>query len=129
MSIKQDRAGTRTAEDLRRRLNVKAIDESVEAVEESKETVDNLERSVNALNNSLTNTRKDYVSTLNQTFTEAQKERARTNIGAGNSSFSGSYNDLKNKPTSLASINLPNSSITFPIPSTRSSPIEHMFKS
>ena len=33
MSLKQDRTGTRTAEDLRRRLNVKAIDESVGKVE------------------------------------------------------------------------------------------------
>jgi hypothetical protein len=98
MSIKQDRAGTRTAEDLRRRLNVKAIDESVEKVEENQQTVDNLGRSVEALNKSLTNTREDYVSTLNQTFTEAQKRQARTNIGAGNSSFSGSYDDLTNKP-------------------------------
>ncbi len=105
MSIKQDRTGTRTAEDLRRRLNVKAIDESVEKVEENQQTVDNLGRSVDALNNSLTNTRKDYVSTLNQTFTEAQKLQARTNIGAGNSSFSGSYDDLEDKPTSLADIN------------------------
>lgn len=34
-----------------------------------------------------------------QTLTEAQKEQARTNIGAGTSNFSGSYNDLTNKPT------------------------------
>lgn len=105
MSIKQDRTGTRTAEDLRRRLNVKAIDESVEKTEENQQTVDNLGKSVGALNDSLTNTRKDYVSTLNQTFTEEQKARARSNIGAGNSSFSGSYDDLKDKPSSLADIN------------------------
>ena len=34
-----------------------------------------------------------------QTLTDAQKTQARTNIGAGTSSFSGNYNDLKNKPT------------------------------
>lgn len=34
-----------------------------------------------------------------QTLTDAQKTQARTNIGAGTSSFSGSYNDLTNKPT------------------------------
>lgn len=34
-----------------------------------------------------------------QTLTEEQKTQARTNIGAGTSSFSGSYNDLTNKPT------------------------------
>lgn len=33
-----------------------------------------------------------------QTLTEEQKTQARTNIGAGTSSFSGSYNDLTDKP-------------------------------
>lgn len=33
-----------------------------------------------------------------QTLTDSQKAQARTNIGAGTSSFSGSYNDLTNKP-------------------------------
>ena len=35
---------------------------------------------------------------VTQTLTDAQKKQARTNIGAGTSSFSGSYNDLTNKP-------------------------------
>ena len=40
------------------------------------------------------------VSTVsNQRLTDAEKANARTNIGAGTSSFSGSYNDLTNKPT------------------------------
>lgn len=106
MSLKQDRTGTRTAEDLRRRINVKALDESVEKAEENIETVAELNRHVTELNkhvenlnNSVTNTRLEYVSTLNQTFTEEQKTRARNNIGAGNSSFSGSYDELENKPT------------------------------
>ena len=34
-----------------------------------------------------------------QSLTDEQKRTARTNIGAGTSSFSGSYNDLSNKPT------------------------------
>ena len=34
-----------------------------------------------------------------QTLSDAQKTQARTNIGAGTSSFSGSYSDLSNKPT------------------------------
>ena len=34
-----------------------------------------------------------------QSLTDAQKSTARANIGAGTSSFSGSYNDLTNKPT------------------------------
>lgn len=41
----------------------------------------------------------DYVKYTAQTLTTAQKTQARSNIGAGTSSFSGSYNDLTNKPT------------------------------
>ena len=39
------------------------------------------------------------VKVVAQTLTEAQKGIARTNIGAGTSSFSGDYGDLRNKPT------------------------------
>ena len=39
------------------------------------------------------------VKVVAQTLTEAQKGIARTNIGAGTSSFSGDYSDLSNKPT------------------------------
>lgn len=40
------------------------------------------------------------VSTVaNQGLTNTEKSNARANIGAGTSSFSGSYNDLSNKPT------------------------------
>lgn len=40
------------------------------------------------------------VSTVaNQDLSNAEKSNARANIGAGTSSFSGSYNDLSNKPT------------------------------
>lgn len=40
------------------------------------------------------------VSTVaNQGLTDTEKSNARSNIGAGTSSFSGSYNDLSNKPT------------------------------
>lgn len=39
------------------------------------------------------------VKTTAQTLTDAQKTQARTNIGAGTSSFSGNYNDLTNKPS------------------------------
>ena len=106
MSIKQDRTGTRNSEDLRRRINVNAITEATEKVEASVEQVNklntqviNLGSQVTGLNNSINNTRESYVSTNAQNFTEEQKTRARTNIGAGISSFSGSYNDLTNKPT------------------------------
>ena len=39
------------------------------------------------------------VKTTTQTLTNAQKQQARENIGAGTSSFSGNYNDLTNKPS------------------------------
>ena len=39
------------------------------------------------------------VSYKAQTLTSTEKAQARTNIGAGTSSFSGSYNDLTDKPT------------------------------
>ncbi len=39
------------------------------------------------------------VKTTAQSLTDAQKTQARTNIGAGTSNFSGSYNDLTDKPT------------------------------
>lgn len=41
---------------------------------------------------------EDTVKYTEQTLTNAQKEQARSNIGAGTSNFSGSYNDLTNKP-------------------------------
>lgn len=39
------------------------------------------------------------VKTTAQTLTDVQKQQARTNIGAGTSSFDGDYNSLTNKPT------------------------------
>lgn len=41
---------------------------------------------------------EDAVTYTAQTLTNAQKAQARSNIGAGTSNFSGSYNDLTNKP-------------------------------
>lgn len=46
------------------------------------------------------------VSTIaSQGLTDTEKSNARANIGAGTSSFSGSYNDLSNKPSGKISIN------------------------
>ena len=50
-----------------------------------------------ALNDALNNT--PWVSYEEQELTTLQKTQARKNIGAGTSSFSGSYTDLTNKPT------------------------------
>ena len=52
------------------------------------------------------------VKTTAQSLTNAQKAQARTNIGAGTSSFSGSYNDLTNKPTIPDPYTLPVASST-----------------
>lgn len=41
---------------------------------------------------------EDAITYTAQTLTNAQKTQARANIGAGTSNFSGSYNDLTNKP-------------------------------
>ena len=46
-----------------------------------------------------TNDRYVRFDTNSQGLSSTQKSNARTNIGAGTSSFSGSYNDLTNKPT------------------------------
>lgn len=47
----------------------------------------------------LTHLLPSAVQYVSQSLTDAQKTQARTNIGAGTSNFSGSYNDLSNKPT------------------------------
>lgn len=43
----------------------------------------------------------EVVKYISQTLTDKQKIQARTNIGAGTSDFSGSYNDLRDKPVEL----------------------------
>ena len=50
-------------------------------------------------NNAQTAANNAVKYTASQNLTDAQKQQARTNIGAGTSSFSGNYNDLVNKPT------------------------------
>ena len=50
-----------------------------------------------AVQNSLT-AADNAVKYTNQSLTDAQKEQARKNIGAGTSSFSGNYKDLADKP-------------------------------
>mgnify|MGYP000458356582 CR=1 FL=1 len=72
MSLKQDRTGTRTSEDLRRRINIKGIDEAVKETDINNKTVKEMETRVNGMSESLDNTRKNYVSTQTQTFTEEQ---------------------------------------------------------
>ena len=52
------------------------------------------------------------VKTTTQTLTDTQKQQARTNIGAGTSNFSGSYDDLSNKPTIPDPYTLPVASST-----------------
>lgn len=48
-----------------------------------------------------------YVGVFSQSFTDTEKAQARENIGAGTSNFSGSYDDLTNKPTIPEQYELP----------------------
>lgn len=48
-----------------------------------------------------------YVGVFSQSFTDEEKAQARANIGAGTSNFSGSYDDLTNKPTIPEQYELP----------------------
>ena len=53
----------------------------------------------NELDNKITKDElKSYITFNEQTLTESQQAQARANIGAGTSNFSGSYNDLSDKP-------------------------------
>lgn len=58
-----------------------------------------------AVQNSLT-AADNAVKYTSQSLTDTQKEQARKNIGAGTSSFSGSYNDLTNRPTIPAAVSI-----------------------
>lgn len=49
--------------------------------------------------NAATTARNAVSFTNTQSLTDTEKKRARDNIGAGTSNFSGSYTDLSNKPT------------------------------
>lgn len=51
------------------------------------------------IQNSLTAADNAVIYNSSQSLTDAQKVQARTNIGAGTSNFSGSYNDLSDKPS------------------------------
>lgn len=55
--------------------------------------------SIPSKDSDLTNDRYVRYDTNAQGLTNTQKSNARTNIGAGTSNFSGSYNDLTDKPT------------------------------
>ena len=61
----------------------------------------------------------NYVSYNSQTLTDAQKQQARKNIGAGTSNFSGSYTDLVNLPTIPSTANFVDKSSTQTIGGTK----------
>ena len=84
-----------------------ATKSDVEAVESTannaQNTANNAQNTANNAQNTANNARTTANNavkyTASQNLTDAQKQQARTNIGAGTSSFSGNYNDLANKPT------------------------------
>ena len=59
------------------------------------EKVDGFEEQLNTAQLNISN----KVSFKKQSLSDAEKQQARQNIGAGTSNFSGSYNDLEDKPT------------------------------
>ena len=59
-----------------------------------------------AVQNSLTAADSAVRYTISQSLTDGQKDQARKNIGAGTSSFSGSYDDLTNKPSIPAEVSI-----------------------
>ena len=59
------------------------------------EKVDGFEEQLNTAQLNISN----KVSFKKQSLSETEKQQARQNIGAGTSNFSGSYNDLEDKPT------------------------------
>ena len=64
------------------------------------EAVESIANNARSTANNAQSTANNAVKyTASQNLTDAQKQQARTNIGAGTSSFSGNYNDLANKPT------------------------------
>lgn len=58
----------------------------------------NVSQSLNTAQKNVTRNNIGAVGYEAQTLTDGQKAQARANIGAGTSTFSGSYNDLSNKP-------------------------------
>ena len=79
-----------------------ATTEDPKNIETKKPTIDSSlsSTSTNAVQNKVINNAiSGMLKYTSQTLTDDQKTRARTNIGAGTSNFSGSYNDLANKPT------------------------------
>ena len=72
-----------------------AADTAKETANAAKTAADTAKETANASKTAAENAVK---YTASQNLTDAQKEQARTNIGAGTSSFSGSWNDLTGKP-------------------------------
>ena len=74
-------------------------------VEVAQSTANNAQSTANnaqsTANNAQTRVNNAVSYAFSQKLTDEQKQLARTNIGAGTSSFSGNYNDLTNKPLSL----------------------------
>lgn len=78
------------------------VGRKVQTIDETTGTGDDSEKnypSAKAVYDALANAKdKDAVKFVEQELTEEQKQQARTNIGAGTSNFSGSYNDLNDQP-------------------------------
>ena len=71
----------------------------INAIDNTKvDKVEGKDLSTNDYTNEDKNKLNSSITFNEQTLTESQQAQARTNIGAGTSNFSGSYNDLSDKP-------------------------------
>ena len=78
------------------------VEAAQNTADNAQSTADNAQSTANVAqttaNNAKTAADNAVKYTSSQNLTDAQKQQARTNIGAGTSSFSGSWNDLTDKP-------------------------------
>lgn len=83
---------------------VKAAQSVAKNAQNAASTANNAAKNAQTTANNAINAATGSVKfTSSQNLTDAQKKQARTNIGAGTSSFSGRYDDLTNKPTAVQS--------------------------
>lgn len=82
------------AQKTRARTNIGAVGYEVQSLTKAQKT--QARNNIDAVSSSEITGVVRYTA---QELTEDQKKQVRTNIGAGTSSFSGSYNDLSDKPT------------------------------
>lgn len=88
---------TTTGSGLNKTLNGTKL--NIDLAESTKNTLTTNTSDISDLKGRTEAIENSYVAFTEQELTDAQKAQARSNIGAGDSAFSGKYGDLKNIPT------------------------------